>query len=81
MIEATGAKIVFLPPYANNLNPIEEAFSKVKLWLERNRALATRHPEWALYEALFSVGHVDAAGYFSHAGYNVTELIPGILYE
>lgn len=80
MIEATGARIVFIPPYANNLNPIEEGFSKAKLWLQRHRDMAERHPVWALATALRSVTHTDAAGYMRHAGYNVRELVPGILY-
>ena len=30
MIEEVGAMVQFLPPYSPDLNPIEEAFSKVK---------------------------------------------------
>ena len=41
LIEATGARLFFLPCYANNLNPIEEAFSKVKRFLQRHRELAS----------------------------------------
>jgi transposase len=80
MVESTGARLVYLPPYANNLNPIEEAFSKAKLWLQRNRAVAESDPKWALTKALMSITHADAAGYFQHAGYHVTELVPGLLY-
>ena len=80
MIEAKGSRLVYLPPYANNLNPIEEAFSKAKLWLERHRGLAQRYPRWALGTALMSVSHTDAAGYMRHAGYRVQTLIPGLLY-
>jgi hypothetical protein len=80
MIKTVGAELVFLPPYANNLNPIEEAFSKAKLWLHRNRQVAEDEPEWALHEALMSVTHADAAGYFRHAGYSVEEFIPGCVY-
>src|SRR4029079_7295145 len=29
-IEAVGAKLVFLPPYSPDLNPIEQAISKIK---------------------------------------------------
>jgi len=32
-VEAAGAKLWFLPPYSPDLNPIEQAFSKVKHWL------------------------------------------------
>jgi transposase len=80
LIESTGARMVFLPPYANNLNPIEEAFSKTKLWLERHRGWASSHPRWALATALMTVNHIDAAGYIRHAGYHVNTIIPGVLY-
>ncbi len=30
LIEAAGADLLFLPPYSPDLNPIEEAFSKIK---------------------------------------------------
>ena len=36
MIRASGALIRFLPPYSPDLNPIEEAFSKVKSFLRDN---------------------------------------------
>jgi transposase len=37
-VEATGAKLWFLPPYSPDLNPIEQAFSKVKHWLRQEPA-------------------------------------------
>ena len=36
LIESTGALVQFLPPYSPDLNPIEEAFSKVKSALKAN---------------------------------------------
>uniref|UniRef100_A0A1X7UKH8 Tc1-like transposase DDE domain-containing protein n=1 Tax=Amphimedon queenslandica TaxID=400682 RepID=A0A1X7UKH8_AMPQE len=38
-IESTGAIVQFLPPYSPDLNPIEEAFSKVKANLKKNESL------------------------------------------
>ncbi|KAH8059342.1 hypothetical protein JL722_5362 [Aureococcus anophagefferens] len=63
-------------PYANNLNPIEEAFAQTKAWLIRYRDVASSEPEWALGRALESVSAADARGYFAHAGYDVPELHP-----
>ena len=80
MVENVGAKIVFLSPYANNLDAIEEVFSQAKAWLERNRAHCVRDPEGALRTALMSVGHTGAASYIRHASYSVETLIPGVLY-
>jgi transposase len=39
LIESTGALVQFLPPYSPDLNPIEEAFSKVKANLKANECL------------------------------------------
>jgi transposase len=32
-IQKAGAKLLFLPPYSPDLNPIEQAFSKIKHWM------------------------------------------------
>ncbi len=47
-IEQAGAKVLYLPPYSPDLNPIEKAWSKLKQLL---RAAKARTPE-ALLEAL-----------------------------
>jgi len=43
-IEATGATLKYLPPYSPDLNPIEQAFAKLKNWLRRQalRTVRTR---------------------------------------
>lgn len=33
MIQAAGARLWYLPPYSPDLNPIEEAFAKIKHWM------------------------------------------------
>ena len=52
-IEAAGARLLYLPPYSPDLNPIEQAFAKLKALL---RAKALRTVE-ALWNALAAVGH------------------------
>ena len=37
-IEACGCRLVFLPAYSPDFNPIEEAFSKLKTYLRRAKA-------------------------------------------
>ena len=32
-IRSTGARLWFLPPYSPDLNPIEQAFAKIKHWM------------------------------------------------
>src|SRR4051794_37552193 len=46
LIEATGASVLFLPPYSPNYNPIENAFSKLKQ-LIRSAEHRSRESLWA----------------------------------
>jgi transposase len=39
LMVSLGVRIIFLPPYSPDLNPIEEAFSKIKSWIRRNHDL------------------------------------------
>jgi transposase len=71
LIEARGAELVFVPSYSPDLNPIEQAFSKIKNIL---RMLGARTHEAllaAMEEALSKVTPADAAGWFGHCGYPV----------
>jgi transposase len=71
LIEARGAELVFLPSYSPDLNPIEEAFSKIKAILRKAEARTHEALLEALSEALSAVTPEDAAGWFRHCGYNV----------
>ena len=68
LIEARGAELWSLPPYSPDLNPIEEACSKVKALL---RAAARTHDALvaAIRAALRAITPADARGYITHAGY------------
>ena len=35
LIKAAGARLWFLPPYSPDLNPIEQAFAKIKHWMRQ----------------------------------------------
>merc|ERR1711998_599674 len=78
MIESTGARVVYLPAYSFDLNPIEKAFSKVKAWLCRNRDISRRSPRIALRHAMLQINADDAAGYFRSCGVQVEEILPGL---
>ena len=69
LIEARGAKLWFLPAYSPDLNPIEEAFSKIKARLKKAAARTKEALLEAIAEALESVTLQDAAGWFAHCGY------------
>jgi len=68
-IEATGATLMFLPPYSPDFNPIENAFAKLKALM---RAKAERSIP-ALWNAIGSLVELfspaEYANYFKAAGY------------
>jgi transposase len=71
LIEATGAELVFLPPYSPDLNPIEMVFSKIKQLL-RSMACRTVNALWASMQSVLDrVTATDAANCFRHCGYTL----------
>jgi transposase len=68
-IETAGAKLLYLPPYSPDLNPIEQFFSKLKAYL---RKVAARTVD-ALHDALAAVITTcppgECANYLANAGY------------
>lgn len=68
-IENRGAKLVFLPPYSPDLNPIELAWSKVKAILKKLKARTHDALEAAVAKAMKIVTAQDAIGWFCHCGY------------
>ena len=71
LIEQRGAGLVFLPSYSPDLNPIEQAFSKIKNTLRKLGARTHEALLEAMEEALSRITAGDAAGWFNHCGYQV----------
>ena len=69
LIEGKGADLVFLPSYSPDMNPIEEAFSKIKQLVRKIGARVREALVEAIGRALRAVTPEDAAGWFAHAGY------------
>lgn len=68
--EAAGAKLVYLPPYSPDFNPIEMAFSKFKA-LMRAAAARTFDDLWtAAKHAIEQFTPTDCINYFAAAGYD-----------
>lgn len=68
-IEAAGARLMFLPPYSPDFNPIENAFAKLKALL-RARAERTIAALWDTVGALVDLfTPTECANYFKAAGY------------
>jgi transposase len=68
-----GVRVEYLPPYSPDLNPIEEAFSKIKHWVRRYQDdYGATQGDGILYdmlEVLEIITSEDAEEYFIHAGY------------
>ena len=73
LVEARGAQVWFLPAYSPDLNPIEEAFSKVKALLKKAAARTKEALVEAMAEALAAVTPEDAHGWFAHSGYELQD--------
>ena len=69
IVEGAGCELVYLPPYSPDLNPIEEAFSKVKGLMRRAEARTREGLVEAMGRALDAVTTRDARGFFEHRGY------------
>jgi transposase len=69
LIEASGAKLLYLPPYSPDFNPIEMAFAKLKALL-RKAAERTRDALWdRIGQILEAFSPQECANYLAHAGY------------
>jgi transposase len=69
LIEERGCELLYLPPYSPDLNPIEEAFSKVKRILRKAESRTREALVEAIGAAISAVTVEDARGFFEHCGY------------
>lgn len=68
----TEIRIEYLLPYSPDLNPIKEAFLKVKAFIRQHCILLAKEGDgmvFDLMEIMEIVTSSDAIGYFVHAGY------------
>jgi transposase len=71
-IETAGARLLYLPPYSPDFNPIENAFAKLKALL-RKAAERTVDGLWAAIGSLVGLFTPnECANYFAAAGYDAT---------
>ena len=69
LIEERGCELVYLPSYSPDLNPIEEAFSKLKVILRKAEARSREALIEAMGRALEAITPQDAEGFIRHCGY------------
>jgi transposase len=70
-IEAAGAELLYLPPYSPDLNPIEKAWSKLKLLLRSAKARTSEVLDQAITDLLPQITPDNAQAWFRFSGYGV----------
>jgi transposase len=68
-IEAVGAHVRYLPAYSPDLNPIEQAFSKLKAALRKGAKRAVNALLKLIAKTVKAFAPRECANYFRHAGY------------
>ena len=69
LIQAAGCRVLFLPAYSPDFNPIELAFSQLKAVLRRLAARTFDRLVAAIGEALAAIAPAAARGFFAHCGF------------
>src|SRR3546814_14760308 len=78
-IRAAKAKLLYLPPYSPDLNPIEQMFSKLKHLL-RKASERTAENTWRRIGSLLDAfSPQECANYFANSGYASTSCHPGLM--
>jgi transposase len=72
LIEGRGCELMYLPSYSPDLNPIEEAFSKLKCLIRKAEARSREALLEAIGMAISALSAQDARGFFEHCGYRDT---------
>lgn len=72
LIREADCHLAFLPPYSPDLNPIEQAFSKLKALLRKAEARSIKAIWDAIAVTLAQFDSTECANYFRNAGYGST---------
>jgi transposase len=68
-IEATGATLLYLPPYSPDFNPIEQLFAKLKALLRKAAERSVDGLWRRIAELLTAFPPAECSNYFRNAGY------------
>jgi len=71
LIERARARLLYLPPYSPDLNPIEKMWSKIKTLLRGAKARTAQALTEAVASALTAVSKTDMMGWFKSCGYEI----------
>ena len=68
-IQAAGARLWYLPPYSPDLNPIEQAFAKIKHWMRKAQPRDVEAAWRKAGELLDLFSPQECANYLANSGY------------
>ncbi len=68
-IKRAGARLIFLPPYSPDLNPIEQVFAKLKTLLRKARARTIDAMAEGIRQSLTNFRPDECKNYLVNAGY------------
>lgn len=71
-IRNAGARLLFLPPYSLDLNPIIQAFSKLKHWMRKAHSRCSKTLWLNVGDILETLKHGECANSLMNAGYAAT---------
>jgi transposase len=69
-VQAAGARLLYLPPYSPDLNPIEQAFAKLKALLRTAAARTVTDLRQAIQNAFAAFTPAECRNYLAAAGYD-----------
>ena len=70
LLDSSGVRYIYLPPYSPDLNPIEKLWSKVKSFLRKFKARTLDALPNAIQCAFQTVSPSDCSGWFHSCGYS-----------
>ena len=70
LLDSSGVRYIYLPPYSPDLNPIEKLWSKVKSFLRKFKARTLDTLPNAIQCAFQTVSPSDCSGWFHSCGYS-----------
>jgi transposase len=73
LIEGAGCRLLLLPSYSPDFNPIEQAFAKIKTQLRAREARTFEALVAAIGTALDTITPTDARGCFAHCGFTLSK--------
>ena len=68
-IRTAGARLWYLPPYSPDLNPIEQAFAKIKHWMRAAQKRTVEDTWRHIGQLVATIDSAECSNYFASAGY------------